>query len=243
MGAIDLGSKGFNAAKKTTGNVVRWCGDAGKSMHRAVCLGVVGTFAAGVHTLNKFGKVGSDQAKDAVVAQQIEAVLNDPNVSANFAAVMQQFQKQKDISSRLLEELRKQLIAKSATSSLGRCTDVFGTEILTTPGVAGTGYESQVGSISTDLSTPGPSLPEMAPTPSNSMSTMPSFADDGSLGTSAGSSDLGPLEDSSATVPTSMDPLPADAVDFSSDTSEPTFDSSLDGSATDGSSTGDATSF
>jgi hypothetical protein len=75
------------------------------------------------------------------------------------------------------------------------------------------------------------------------MSTMPSFADDGSLATSAGSSDLGPLEDSSATVPTSMDPLPADAVDFSSDTSEPTFDSSLDGSATDGSGTGDATSF
>lgn len=228
---------GANATKTGVKNVVNWCNASGKALNKAICLSTVGVFAAGAYTWNRLGVKGSDRVNDAAVAQRVQNVLENPQVVENVAQIMRDFEKQKNISSRLLEELRKQLIAKSAMSTLGSCTDAFGTEILTTPGVAGTNYESQLGGIDSSglsgssLGTPppvAPSLTDVQATPSESFDSVPSFNDDGS--TSSTTADSG-LSGGDASFPSATDPLPADmtsasaATDFSSDTS--TFDSSL----------------
>jgi hypothetical protein len=250
-GTVKIAALG-KAGIKTVANVC-----TGKAWHRAACLGAIGTFTAGVHAWNKNSRATSDRVNDAAIAQTVQSVLSNPGVVQEFGQIMQQFEKQKNVSPKLLEALRKQLIAKSATSNLGNCTEIFGTEILTTPGVNSTGSSGTssagIGSVGafgppsnssgldSGLSDPSsfPGLTSLPATPATSMSGIPTFSeDDGLTPTSSTGTDGFSDEGTQESIP---EPIPADV--FASDTSASSSGSEVFDSSLDSSTGGDATGF
>jgi hypothetical protein len=254
------GTKTF--AKNATKNVISAC--KGGPLQKLMCMGVVATAVGMTLTIPKAFGASKAKSNDAEVAKTVQSVLNDPKIAANVSAIMAKLEKETLITPELMEALRKQLIAKSAASTRGSCNQTFGTEILTTPGVADAGYDVGASGGFTSPNSgytpslqpstdPSASLPSLPTTPSESLQDMPTdfssdpslSSDTSSLGTSTDTSmtsDSSTSTDSSAMDPSTLPAIPADQQDLSSTTStdDPSMlDSSLDSSTTSG---GDATS-
>ena len=260
--AVALGNSAAQGAKTFAKNGTNWVINTckGSGIRKLICMGTVATAMGMAFTIPKAFGASKAKSNDAEVAKTVQSVLNDPKIAANVSAIMAKLEKETLITPELMESLRKQLIAKSAMSTRGSCNQTFGTEILTTPGVADAGYDVGSSGGFTPPSSgytpsldpamdPNASLPTLPTTPSDSLQDMPSdFSSDTSFSSDASSLDTSTSTDSSFSSDSSlMDPstlpaIPADQQDLSSTTStdDPSLlDSSLDSSTTSG---GDATS-
>lgn len=245
--AVDFGK---TAAKNTAKWGISTCKNGGP-LGRAACVAAVGVLTASAFAIPK--ALGTSQAKsnDAEVAKTVQSVLNDPKIAANVSAIMAKLEKETLITPELMEALRKQLLARSEKSTRGTCIQTFGTEILTTPGVADAGYDvGSSGGFTPPTSSgytpslqpatdPNATLPSLPVTPSDSLQGIPS---DSSV-SSDPAFDSGSGTDSSSMDPSTLPPIPADQQDTSSSsttTDDPSaLDSSLDGTS---SGSGDPTS-
>lgn len=242
---------GKSVAKKAFNGTVNFCGNGSKPLVKLACTAAV---AAAVFTPLAVSKLaGANKAKsnDVEVASAVQSVLNNPQIAANVSAIMAKLEKETLITPELMEALRKQLLARSEKSTRGTCIQTFGTEILTTPGVADAGYDvGSSGGFTPPTSSgytpslqpatdPNATLPSLPVTPSDSLQGIPS---DSSV-SSDPAFDSGSGTDSSSMDPSTLPPIPADQQDTSSSsttTDDPSaLDSSLDGTS---SGSGDPTS-
>lgn len=141
------------AGKTGATNVMSFCKGSAKKV--AFCSATLGAIYAGTHWALASGNQAQVAANEDLMAARMENILSNPQTQQNFAAVTAELEKNTQISPELMESFRKILAIKSARSQLGSCSQLFGTELLSTPGVAESGYDPE--SATMDVATFSPS--------------------------------------------------------------------------------------